>query len=158
MTRVQVFGRISLVLISPVAALCLISVFSPTPKNLGAIDGKLARCPNTPNCVSSEASGSASMPPIPFSIAADETVGVIRKIVEQLPRARVVTANHDYLHVEFVSLVFRFVDDVEFQVDATNRVVHFRSASRAGKSDLGANRARMQELTELLTVALSRTK
>jgi uncharacterized protein (DUF1499 family) len=43
-------------------------------------------------------------------------------------------------------LIFRFVDDVEFWIDAKNQVIHFRSASRVGHSDLGANRARMESI------------
>jgi len=58
----------------------------------------------------------------------------------------VVTAADTYIHAEFTSAVFRFVDDVEFQIDPDTRLVHFRSASRVGRSDLGVNRERMEAL------------
>ena len=46
------------------------------------------------------------------------------------------------MHAEFTSVIFRFVDDVEFLLDADSLSIHVRSASRVGYSDLGANRAR----------------
>jgi uncharacterized protein (DUF1499 family) len=50
--------------------------------------------------------------------------------------------------VEFRSALFRFVDDVEFVLDDSARVIHFRSASRAGYYDFGVNRRRMQEISD----------
>ena len=46
----------------------------------------------------------------------------------------------------FTSAVFRFVDDVEFEVDEAARVVHVRSASRVGRGDFGANRKRVEAI------------
>ena len=40
----------------------------------------------------------------------------------------------------------KFADDVEFRVDPLERVIHVRSASRIGHSDLGANRERIEDL------------
>jgi len=51
-----------------------------------------------------------------------------------------------YLHVEFRSTLFRFVDDVEFVIDEPQGLIHIRSASRVGYSDLGANRKRMEKI------------
>ena len=48
--------------------------------------------------------------------------------------------------VKAVQLARTFVDDVEFFVDAQQKVIHFRSASRVGYSDLGANRKRMETI------------
>ena len=42
--------------------------------------------------------------------------------------------------------MFRFTDDVEFYVDNTAKVIHFRSASRVGRGDMGVNRKRMDKL------------
>ena len=70
----------------------------------------------------------------------------VRKVVTGMSRARIVTAEGDYLHVEFRSAVFRFVDDVEFLVDTREKNIHFRSASRMGYSDLGVNRRRMERI------------
>jgi uncharacterized protein (DUF1499 family) len=67
-------------------------------------------------------------------------------IIASLPRAKVMTDSDTYLHVEFRSLVFRFVDDVEFLADDDAKVIHVRSASRVGHSDLGANRRRIETI------------
>lgn len=91
------------------------------------------------------------MPPIPFGGSADEAMQRLKALVAEMPRSRIVTMEDDYLHVEFRSAVFRFVDDVEFLVDPHDKLIHFRSASRAGYSDFGVNRRRMQQIREAFT-------
>jgi uncharacterized protein (DUF1499 family) len=60
----------------------------------------------------------------------------------------------DYLWATFTSRVFRFVDDVEFRLDAAQGVIHMRSASRAGSSDFGVNRKRIEKLRAAFAAAL----
>ena len=55
----------------------------------------------------------------------------------------------------FVTSLLRFKDDVNFRLDDDAKLLHFRSASRVGHSDLGANRKRMIELTAAITRTLS---
>lgn len=52
----------------------------------------------------------------------------------------------DGVDAVFVTSVLRFKDDVSFRIDSDAKLIHFRSASRVGHSDLGANRKRMNEL------------
>ncbi len=63
-----------------------------------------------------------------------------------MPRTQLVEDDGDYLHVEFRSKLFRFVDDVQFVMDRKQSVIEVRSASRLGHSDLGVNRRRMEQL------------
>ena len=70
------------------------------------------------------------------------------RVINEMPRTKIVAQTGDYLYVEFTSLIFRFVDDVEFLVDHAENVIHFRSASRVGYSDLGANKKRMLNIKE----------
>ena len=63
------------------------------------------------------------------------------------------SAEGNYLHAEARSFLFRFVDDVEFLVDPQQKLIHFRSASRVGYSDLGVNRARMEQFRKLFAAA-----
>jgi uncharacterized protein (DUF1499 family) len=70
-------------------------------------------------------------------------------VVRNMNRATIVTATPSYLHVEFRSALFRFVDDVEFVLDDSARLIHFRSASRTGYYDFGVNRGRMQRISDL---------
>jgi uncharacterized protein (DUF1499 family) len=44
------------------------------------------------------------------------------------------------------SLLWRFVDDVDVVADPTGGLLRFRSVSRVGYSDLGVNRARMEDV------------
>jgi uncharacterized protein (DUF1499 family) len=137
------------VVLLPVAGLALLSVFSRRPSNLGVIDGRLAPCPDSPNCVSTQAHDAAHrMEPILCSGSARDAMKKIKTIVASRPRAKIVTENENYLHVEFTSGLFRFVDDVEFLIDEAEGKIHFRSASRAGYGDLGVNRKRMQAFVD----------
>lgn len=71
--------------------------------------------------------------------------------IQSMPRRKIVIATENYLHVEFSSAIFRFVDDVEFFLDDATQTIHFRSASRLGYSDLGVNRKRMEEIRRRFT-------
>jgi uncharacterized protein (DUF1499 family) len=90
------------------------------------------------------------MPPIPFTIPPQAVIHAIMDAIAELPRTRVVSRETLYLHAEFRSRIFRFVDDVEFVVDPATHVVQFRSASRVGRSDFGVNRKRMEALSQTL--------
>ena len=135
------------VLLLPIVGLGLLSALSRRPTNLGVVDGRLAPCPNSPNCVSSQASDAEHrIDPIAFSNSTAAALAHIKAIVTSMPRTSIVSETANYLHVEFRSALFRFVDDVEFLIDADAGQIHFRSASRAGHSDLGVNRQRMEAI------------
>jgi len=122
------------------------SVIDP-PASVGADDGRLATCPSSPNCVSSLANASQHrVTPLQMNGTATESMRQLHAIIASMPRSRVVTADDDYLHAEFRSAVLGFVDDLELLVDETKGIIHVRSASRLGYSDLGANRRRVEQL------------
>ncbi len=81
--------------------------------------------------------------PIPFK---GEAIAAARKAVEGMARSTVIRQDAGYLHAEFRSKLFRYVDDVEFAWDATAGLLHVRSASRLGRRDFGVNRARIEAL------------
>ena len=140
------------VLIISLIGLFGLSMTATRPANLGVNNGELAKCPDSPNCVSTQSdSDEHRMDSIEFEGKVDEAVENIKRTIESnFPRARLVAENNGYLHYEFTSLIFRFVDDVEFFVDDNSKRIHFRSASRVGHSDLGANRRRMKRITQEL--------
>lgn len=118
---------------------------------LGVTNGQLADCPNAPNCISSTLEGSdESLSPIPFDGSGSDAMKQLESLVRDTPRGQIVTMDDRYLHAEFRSGVFGFIDDVEFLIDETGKVIHFRSASRVGYSDLGVNRRRMTQLRKQL--------
>lgn len=131
---------------SLLTAACLMMVAATTAKAAGApARGALPACPDTPNCVSSQATDRAhAIAPLHYGMSAADAMRRLRAIVSGMPRTRVVSATDDYLHVEFTSAILRFVDDVEFRVDASHRLIHVRSASRVGHYDFGVNRRRIE--------------
>ena len=113
----------------------------------GVGSGRLAPCPDKPNCVSSLSEDAEHREsPIDYTGSQEAARQLLLKVINSMPRTKVITATEDYLHVEFRSAIFRFVDDVEFLFDDAHKVINFRSASRMGYSDLGVNRKRMQEI------------
>jgi uncharacterized protein (DUF1499 family) len=143
------FLLIAALLVLPVLGLAVLSLLADRPANLGLSNGRLAPCPAPPNCVSTQAEDAEHrMEPIAFSGTPAATMGRIKAVLVDMPRMRIVTEDENYLHVEATSRLFRFVDDVEFHLDEDARLIHFRSASRVGHSDLGANRARMERIRE----------
>ena len=79
------------------------------------------------------------MAPLPYRVDRGTSRRLILSIVREMPRTTVVTQEERYLHVEFRSRLFGFVDDVEFLFDDDAAVVRFRSATRTGYSDMGVN-------------------
>ena len=122
---------------------------SRAAKPPGPVAGGLAPCPDRPNCVSSAA---GSIAPIAWD-GAGWAIAAARQTIEAMPRARVVRLDGDYLHAEFRSAVFGFVDDLELLWRDSEGSFEVRSASRVGHSDLGVNRRRVEELRRRLAVA-----
>jgi len=125
----------------------LFSFSGTRPDTLGVKDGKLAACPATPNCVSSQAADvEHKVEAIAYTTSASEALAKVKSVVESMERAAIVQEGNDYLYVEFTSGLMGFVDDVEFYIDDSAKVIHVRSASRLGQSDLGVNRKRVEEI------------
>ena len=107
-------------------------------------------CPNTPNCVSSLTDNEKQfIEPIPYSGESSAVQQEVLKILNSFKRVRIAKLEDDYIRAEFKSLVFSFVDDVEFFLDDAQKVIHIKSASRTGYSDLGVNRRRLEKVKDL---------
>lgn len=94
------------------------------------------------------------MEPVPFAGTPEEAIEAVAEALEEMPRAEIVQSEDAYLRAEFTSRIFRFVDDVEFRADGETGLIDFRSASRVGRSDMGVNRERMEEITARLETKL----
>lgn len=117
------------------------------PTNLGVRDGQLLPCPNTPNCVCSQSQEAEhKIAPLSYSSAPDQAMETLKRVVLSFPKSQVITESEDYLHAEFSSALMGFVDDVEFYLDRAANVIQVRSAARLGKSDLGVNRKRVEQI------------
>ena len=119
-------------------------------KPIGMVNGKLHPCPKSPNCVSTQAiDEKQKMEPINYSGDLEAAKAKLIDIINSLKRSKIVTNEENYVHIEFRTAAFRFVDDVEFLFDDKEKIIHFRSRARMGYSDMGVNRKRMEEITKL---------
>ena len=124
------------------------------PTDLGLKNGQLKPPANNPNSVSSQASLHASHPfrayadIAPLATTGDGAAAFARAvvIVKALPGTTVVEENPGYLYAQSQTRWLKFTDDLELALDAPARVIHVRSASRLGKSDLGTNRKRVEAI------------
>jgi len=111
--------------IGRVAAVILLFAMSPTA-------AELPPCPASPNCVSSQAGDSRQqIAPLAFTGEQDVALRRLKQVLLNEPRMTIVREEAGYLHAEARSRVFRFVDDVEFLLDADNGVIQVRSAPPA---------------------------
>jgi uncharacterized protein (DUF1499 family) len=108
---------------------------------------RLSPCPDSPNCVSSQSTDSARfIEPLRYTGNLADARQKLIDLLEKSKRARVIRVETDYIHAEFRSLIFNFVDDVEFYFSSEDRIIHVRSASRTGYYDFGVNRKRVERL------------
>ncbi len=114
------------------------------PVNVG--DGQLAPCPDRPNCVSSEAGpGRFQVEALAFDDAPEAAWIRLKQVIQEIG-GEIQKDTQGYMWAIFKTRLFRFVDDVEFRMDATHRLIHVRSASRVGYLDFGVNRRRVEAL------------
>ncbi|TGK19660.1 DUF1499 domain-containing protein [Leptospira stimsonii] len=142
-------------------SLILISIFlsflvqcnGTRPTTLGVQNGKLGVCPQTPNCVSSfvpESDAEHAIKPLSYKGTPEEGKTKLKTAIGEIARTKIVKEDSNYLYVEFTSLIWRYIDDVEFLFDPNSPLIHVRSASRLGKSDFGVNRKRIETIREKL--------
>ncbi|MEB3182721.1 MAG: DUF1499 domain-containing protein [Nostocaceae cyanobacterium] len=114
---------------------------------LGVNNGHLTSCPASPNCVVSQnASPKQAIEPIIYHVDHDKAREILLKVLSVVPRTQVVEQTDNYIHALSKSRIFKFIDDVEFYLPANESVIHMRSASRIGESDLGVNRRRLEQI------------
>ena len=129
----------------------LLSVLScaSNPPKVQLVDGKLRACPKSPNCVSSESDNASSrVEPLTFQGPPEKAWGNLKETIREMGGK--IEEEHDgYLWATFTSRLFRFVDDVELRMVSSDSMIHVRSGSRVGYSDLGVNRRRVEKLRTL---------
>jgi uncharacterized protein (DUF1499 family) len=127
---------------------------SGTMPNLGIKHGLLMPCPQTPNCVNSQATDDKHIiQPIYFPGTQKQAESALINVLKSAKRSNVIVTEENYIRAEFTSLVFRFIDDVEFYFpssEAQETIIHVRSASRVGYSDFGVNRKRIEQIRRAL--------
>lgn len=112
---------------------------------LGLNDGWFVPCPDKPNCVSTQAPTSNESHYIKPNFHETNPLPKIKKVVLEMGM-EVEKELPIYLKLIAKSSIFGFVDDVEFYYDEHSQLLHFRSSSRVGYSDMDANRKRILEV------------
>lgn len=148
--------KIILVTVVVLASLVVIYLFvlghnSRSGNAPGLLEGQLSPCPDKPNCVCSEQLKEDAHYVEPLFIT-DRNVAASMQSLREIIVAQggtIETETPTYIAATFTSSLFGFVDDVEIRADTTAAVIHLRSASRVGTSDLGANRKRVNLLKQV---------
>lgn len=115
---------------------------SSTPR-VGLKNGRLQGCQNARNCVNTEDQTSLA---IHFPDQGEQQAWLHLADTIQAVGGYPVVVEDDYLRAEFHSRWFGFIDDLEARIDRRKNVIHLRSASRVGYSDLGVNRRRIEKI------------
>jgi uncharacterized protein (DUF1499 family) len=127
------------------------------PTDLGVADGRLKAPSKTRNSVSSQASlypehpqrAYADIAPLALLAGgAEASMLALRQALEATPGIAVQEVRGDYLRATARTRWLGFVDDLEFWLDPSAQVIHLRSASRLGREDFGANRARIEAIRQ----------
>ena len=139
MLKIALYGVVVLVL-AGVGGFFALGMMSQGQSAPGLVEGRLAPCPSSPNCVSSEDGTEADKKVDPLPASAWEK---LPQIVTSMG-GKVTTQEDSYIAAEFKSATFGFVDDLEFRKGDTG--VHVRSGSRVGYSDAGVNAKRVAAL------------
>jgi uncharacterized protein (DUF1499 family) len=112
--------------------------------SLGHDAGQLLVCPDSPNCVSSQADPADSH----YINAIEDLDGSkwerLQMVLNGMDGATEVSSEGNYAYYTFQTRLMGFVDDVEFFYAPEQSLIHVRSASRVGQSDLNANRKRLE--------------
>jgi len=123
------------------------------PDGLGLQGGVLRPCPDSPNCVCSEAHSQGdsqhAIDALPGDAALWQSMGERLSALGGVVRQR----QGDYMHVTFTTPVFHYVDDVELRFDRAAGLIQIRSAARIGRSDFGVNRKRVERIRRALAGA-----
>jgi uncharacterized protein (DUF1499 family) len=143
--KILLYSVIGIVVIIGLVSVVL-SISSRKQPELGLVNSQLRPCPATPNCVYSEQQvEGAFVEPLVYTTTKDVAWRKIKHAIVETGGV-IVTEQDGYLHARYETPLMRYVDDVELRLEENNQVIHVRSASRVGNSDLGANRKRVARI------------
>ncbi len=127
---------------------------SARPPVTGLYEGRLRPCPAKPNCVCSEDRQVDSwVAPLEFDGSSTQAWEHLKEVLQEMG-GTITRQGDEYIWATFRTKVFRFVDDVEFRMAAEENVIHVRSASRVGYSDLGLNKRRIEAIRSRFSAAI----
>ena len=126
----------------------------PIPKNgdYSSGVGNLHRYPN--EFASVQANFYSEVRPMKVRLSGEAALELIDRLAKETPRLRVISQHpsRPIVLLEASSRLFRFKDDVAIRIEekASHTLVQFRSRSRIGLGDFGANARRIVKLQQKL--------
>lgn len=142
----------SAIVVTIVAAVVIFMLVKNTtiPSGLGVHNGKMAPVPTSPNAVSSQTvDEKKKVTPFPFKGDFQETKEAIKQALLAYKNIEIHAEDQNYIHAISTTSTMKYHDDLEFYFDEQAGLVHFRSASRVGYSDMGLNQERYNRLKDL---------
>ena len=143
--KIMLYTVIGIILLTGII-FAVLSISSRNQPELGLLNGQLRACPSTPNCVCSEpAVESTFVEPLIYSATSEDAWKRMKQVIVETG-GKILTEQGVYLHARYETSLMRYIDDVELRLDENKQVIHIRSASRVGHSDMGENRKRVTRI------------
>lgn len=130
---------------------CTLLLFILLSATTNAQSMDLKPCPKSPNCVSSQAEQRDKkhyISPIGYTGSREEAMDHMENVIVAMKKTKIEKREEAYIHASFTVSIFRLTDDVEMYFPDGEQLIHIRSASQKGYSDLGANRRRVLRITK----------
>jgi uncharacterized protein (DUF1499 family) len=125
--------------------LAILSIISREKPHTGLVGGRLRVCPDRPNYVCSEDKDLPSyIKPLSLSGPAKNEWERAKQVINEMG-CKIIQEEDSYIWATFDTRIFRFIDDLELRINKENQVIHIRSGSRVGYSDMGVNRRRIED-------------
>tara|TARA_B110000881_G_C18421099_1_gene435987 strand:+ start:142 stop:603 length:462 start_codon:yes stop_codon:yes gene_type:complete len=143
-----------IVIISIVVLVLVFSIFRLYLQNikipeLGHQNGVLTTLPKTPNAIGSQTPDHNKLvAPLNFKGNIIESREKLKVAAINIGDVDLMQEEENYLYFVFKSKNLKFKDDVEFYLDESDEVIHVRSSSRVGTSDMGVNLKRYEAIKQ----------
>ena len=117
----------------------------------------LRPCPGKPNCVFSQSKQEIHAIKA-FPLLEENRIFSWEKLIQAIKQSggEFLLNDGQYCHAVFTSSLFRFKDD--FEAELKDSQIDVRSASRAGTSDFGQNRKRVEAIRRLYESQITKRK
>lgn len=144
---------VSLLIITIIIIFFILGVMSKSGEAPGLVEGSLSKCADKPNCINSEKKNDIAHYIEPINLPKDidialKSLHILKDTIRDMG-GNIQAEDEDYFASTFSSGIFGFVDDLEIRIDQINNLIHIRSASRVGHSDMGVNKKRIELLKQL---------
>lgn len=108
--------------------------------------GNFPRYPNLPTLSPVRLMMSKKVEPLVFKDTFEVTKKAVLSAFEKYGNIEIIKNNENYIHAVNKTGIMKYKDDIEIFFDVNERLVHYRSASRIGYSDMGLNRKRYNDI------------